>query len=218
MKKALKIILWIIAFLLFPIAAGLYFIWPSRIWKNSISKGWKIFWWTAYTLLATLLVSLKIILCFVFIVILCGDSGEPIISREDVPAPAYRTSEDFYKLTGVEFPELEMVDSLYYDENIIRANWWDEHKFVVKGGANNSFYKRLNRAYKVDSTHWKHDEENDIYRYFIWPDQHPVDRSRGMCDRMVAMGDGNIVKPWDGDYISVEIQGDTVVLQEGWLR
>lgn len=220
MKKALKIILWIIAFLLFPIAAGLYFIWPSRIWKNSISKGWKIFWWIAYALLTALLVSLKIILCFVFIVILCGYSGErqPIISREDVPAPAYRTSEDFYKLTGVEFPELKMVDSLYYDENTFRANWWKEYKFVVKGGANDSFYKYLNRACKVDSTYWEHDEENDIYRYFIWPDQHPVDRSRGMCDRMVYFNDGSISKPWDGDYISVEIQRDTIVLRNGWVR
>lgn len=218
MKKALKIILWIIAFLLFPIAAGLYFIWPGRIWKNRISKGWKIFWWIAYALLTAVLASLKIILCFVFIVLLYGESEGPIISHEDVPAPEYRTSEDFHKLTGVEFPEMEMIDSLYFDENIIRANRWSEYKFVVKGGTKESFYRRLNRACKVDSTHWKHDEENGSYKYWIWPDQHPVDRSRGMCDRMETMDDGSKLRPWDGDFISVEIQGDTVVLQEGWLR
>ncbi len=217
MKKALKIILWIIAFLLFPIAAGLYFIWPSRIWKSRISKGWKIFWWTAYALLTVPLVSLKILLCFVFIILCGGEQQPPIISREDVPASYYRTSEDFYKLTGVEFPELEMVDSLYYDENTFRANRWSEYKFVVKSGAKNSFYRRLNRACKVDSTHWRYDEEDDTYRYGINPDQHPVDRSRGMCDRMITI-DGSIVEDRDGDFISVKIQIDTVVLREGWIR
>lgn len=48
-------------------------------------------------------------------------------------------------------------------------------------------------------------EDESMYSYFIYPDQIPVDRSRGMCDRMVTMDDGSVVK-------------DTIVLRDGWLR
>ena len=61
-------------------------------------------------------------------------------------------------------------------------------------------------------------ECESIYSYFIYPDQTPVDRSRGMCDRMVTMDDGSVVNDWDGSFISVEIQKDTIVLRDGWLR
>lgn len=70
----------------------------------------------------------------------------------------------------------------------------------------------------ADPSHWSYDKERNVYSYWIYPDQHPVDRSRGMCDRMVTMDDGNLVNDWDGDFISVEIQTDTIVLRKGWLR
>jgi hypothetical protein len=54
------------------------------------------------------------------------------ISRENIcPAP-YRTNDDFHKLTGVKFPELEIVDSLYYDDMCLNPNTYHEYKFVVK--------------------------------------------------------------------------------------
>lgn len=145
-------------------------------------------------------------------------SGEPFTTCENVQPSDYHTAEDFRKLTGVEFPELEMVDSLYYDENIIRANTWNEYKFVAKDGLDNTFYRRLNKACEADPSHWNYDKERNVYSYWIYPDQHPVDRSRGMCDRMVTMDDGNLVNDWDGDFISVEIQTDTIVLRKGWLK
>ena len=61
-------------------------------------------------------------------------------------------------------------------------------------------------------------EDESIYSYFIYPDQTPVDRSRGMCDRMVESSDGELTPDWDGDFVSVEIQKDTIVLRDGWLR
>lgn len=173
-----------------------------------------------YILLTCCLVCSKIILSLPVVGIglgSCSDS-EPIVSRVNVPASDYRTSEDFYKLTGVEFPELGMVDSLFYNENCIRANMWSEYKFVAPEGLDESFCRRLERAYEADSTHWKYDEESRVYRYWIYPDQHPVDRSRGMCDRVVECADGSLTKDWDGDFVSVEIQRDTIVLRKGWLR
>ena len=219
MKKVLKVILWIIAFLLFPITAGLYFVWPSRILKERMSPEWRKFWWVCYGVVAVAGVLSKI-WYYILVPIALSYSGnsEPIITRENVPVSDYQTAEDFRKLTGVEFPQLEMVDSLYYDENFILANWWSEYKFVAKGGLNESFRKRLNRACKTDSSHWKYNEESDYYHYYIYPDSQPVDRSRGMCDRMVTMDDGSVVDDWDGAFIEVEVHRDTIVLRNGWLR
>ena len=231
MKNVLKVAFWIIALILFPITAGLYFIWPSKIFRDRMSQYWTIFWWVIYTVLSFFCVASKVLVCLVFFLMTYEDSG-PIISRDDVPAPDYRTSEDFYKLTGVEFPELKMVDSLYFQDGGFPINYWSEYKFVVKDGASNRFYKHLEYACKEDSTHWHYgpivnyfysvtDEEfvgdSMVYHYEIYPDEQPVDRSRGMCDRMVEI-DGEMIKDWDGTFISVDIVNDTIVLREGWLR
>lgn len=217
MRKALRIILWIIAFILFPITAGLYFVWPSKILKERLSPNWRRFWWIAYGFVALVGIASKIWF-YVLVPWVLSYSGEPFTTCENVQPSDYHTAEDFRKLTGVEFPELEMVDSLYYDENIIRANTWSEYKFVAKDGLDNTFYRRLNKACEADPSHWNYDKERNVYSYWIYPDQHPVDRSRGMCDRMVTMDDGNLVNDWDGDFILVEIQTDTIVLRKGWLR
>lgn len=39
-----------------------------------------------------------------------------------------------------------------------------------------------------------------------------------MCDRMVEMDDGSLTKDWDGSFVSVEVQNDTIWIREGWLR
>lgn len=219
MKATLKATFWIISWILFPIVSGLYFIWPGKLFKDKMSKGWKKFWWILYAVLAFVLVSIKTLLCCVLILIFCGYGEKSgTIVESDTPAP-YRTSEDFYKLTGVKFPELEIVDSLfYYDDGFPSSYYWNEYKFVAKDGMRKSFDKRLKRACKTDSTHWNQSEEG-IYNYGIYPDSTPVDRSRGMCDRMVECPpNGEKVVDWDGSFISVEVHNDTIVLREGWVR
>ena len=110
MKNVLKVLLWIIALLLFPITAGLYFIWPSKIFKDRMSQNWKIFWWVIYILNAVPCIIFKLIMIFWFLTIGYGKEGfTASVSRDYVQASEYRTSEDFYKLTGVEFPELEWL-------------------------------------------------------------------------------------------------------------
>ena len=118
MRKALRIILWIIAFILFPITAGLYFVWPSKILKERLSPNWRRFWWITYGFVALVGITSKIWF-YVVVPLALSYSGEPFTTCENVQPSDYHTAEDFRKLTGVEFPELEMVDSLYYDENII---------------------------------------------------------------------------------------------------
>lgn len=217
MKKILKFTFWILAWVLFPIATGLYFIWPGKICKNKMSKGWRIFWWILYAVIAFAYATIKILFCVICISVGLGyRDGESTITESATPAN-YRTSEDFYKLTGIEFPELEIVDSLFFDEGCIRANMWNKYKFIVKGRQRKSFYKRLKRACKTDSTHWNY-SEGGIYNYCIYTDSTPVDRSRGMCDRMVDIGEGKKIVDCDGDFISVKIHNDTILLREGWVR
>lgn len=232
MKNVLKVTFWIIALILFPITAGLYFIWPSKIFKGRMSKGWKIFWWVTYALTAFCFVAIKILFCLIYIAM--ANSHPEVSHCSSTPAP-YRTSEDFYKLTGVEFPELEIVDSLFFDEGGLPTNGWNEYKFVAKDGLNKDFYKRLEYACETDSKHWEYSEgslsdyfyegtgehiigDRKIYKYWIYPDKEPVDRSRGMCDRMVELEDGSVVDEWDGSFISVDIVNDTIILRDGWLR
>ena len=217
LKATFKAAFWILSWILFPILTGLYFILPGKIFKNKMSKELKIFCWVIYAFLALPCVVIKIIvLCYVILLMSSG-YDDPKIEESVTPA-SYRTSEDFYKLTGVKFPELEIVDSLYYDDGWhFPSNYWNEYKFVVKGGQSESFYKRLKRACKTDSTHWNYTEDG-VYKYGIFPDSTPVDRSRGMCDRMIELRNGNKLMDCMGSFISVEIHNDTIVLQEGNLR
>lgn len=237
MKNVLKVLFWVIALIIFPITAGLYFIWPSKIFRDRMSKGWKIFWWIIYTVISVPCAILKIFICAVLLTSDYQDEGfTPSVSRDDVSPPAYRTSEDFYKLTGVEFPELEMVDSLFFQDGGFPTSHWREYKFVAKDGLNNSFFRSLERACETDSSHWHYAEGGSIYDYFyqmvgepiigdkmhysytICPDQEPVDRSRGMCDRMMELDDGRKIKDLNGGFITVDIVNDTIILRDGWLH
>ena len=231
-----RLVMWILLLILFPYAAGLFLIWPSNMFKERMPKGWKIFCWVIYAPIGLSFVVLKMFLYVWFIAIVVSpDAWEPCVTRENISAPEYRTAEDFYKLTGVEFPELEMVDSLFYDEGCLRACTWHEYKFVAKDGLDQEFFKRLDQACESDPTHWNshlnteyaigpgfeldYDNEHvEYYSYRIYPDQTPVDRSRGMCDRMVKGHDGELTKDWDGSFISVKVQKDTIILRDGWLR
>ena len=121
----MKVTFWIITLILFPITAGLYFIWPSKIYGDRISRNWKIFWWVIYAVLAFWGVASKVFICLTCFLMTYKDSG-PIAN-------------DYYSVT---------------DEEIVG--------------------------------------DSMVYHYEIYPDEQPVDRSRGMCDRMVEGLDGKM--------------------------
>ena len=112
MKKTLKVLLWIIAVILFPITVGLYFIWPGRIFKDRMTQNWNLFWWLIYILVAVPCVTFKITLYFWLLTMGFG---------------------------------LEMVDSLFFQDGCLPSNWWNEYKFVVKGGLSDRFKLELYR-------------------------------------------------------------------------
>ena len=83
MRKALRIILWIIAFFLFPITAGLYFVWPSKILKERLSPNWRRFWWITYGFVAIVGIASKIWF-YVLVPCVLSYSGEPFTTCENV--------------------------------------------------------------------------------------------------------------------------------------
>ena len=104
-----------------------------------------------------------------------------------------------------------MVDSLFQDDIYI---YYREYQFIAKEGLSDVFYQRLEHACVTDSTHWEQMVGDQTgYHYEIYPDQVPVDRSRGMCDRMVKGFDGKMVPDWDGYYITVDVVNDTIILR-----
>lgn len=93
MKKISKVLMWIMALILFPITAGLYFIWPSRIYKDRMSQNWNRLWWVIYILVAVPCIIFKLILFFWFLIIGYEKEGfTASVSRDDVKASEYRTS------------------------------------------------------------------------------------------------------------------------------
>ena len=100
-----------------------------------------------------------------------------------------------------------MVDSLFFQDGGFTTNYWREYKFVIKGVLSDRFKLHLERACVTASTHWTYTEgcvsdfyyestggpkigDQMVYHYEIYPDKEPVDRSRGMCDRMVEGFEG----------------------------
>ena len=210
-KNVLK---WLV-FILFPITAISWRIWFK--YNDRIKKPWRGVLKVLNILLSIRLVVIKISVCVFFLIVgLCEDFAMENTTHDGVPEPTYITGDDFLKLTGVEFPELELIDSLHYDDGFPTSANWNEYKFVGKDNLTSGFYQRLDEACQTDSTHWNKNDEG--YNYHIHPDLHPVDRSRGMCDRQVQLNNGEWVNDWDGTFVSVDIQNDTITLREGWVR
>ena len=127
----------------------------------------------------------------------------------------YHNADDLQKVTGVEFPEIVPVDSFCSDGGL--AGYETQIKFVPAKPLDKDFFCRLDQACKTDSCCWKKDSTG--YRYDIYPEAIPFDRTKGMHRRMVDV-DGKKVPDWDGTYISVfvPIEGDTIILNDGWTR
>lgn len=137
------------------------------------------------------------------------DSISPAASTD------YHTAEDLRRATGVEFPEVIPVDSLFHDEVMMRS--FVETRFVPCKPLTAEFFAKLDRACETDSECWK--KRKDGYWYEIYPTR-PLDRTKGTYFRQVDRGDGEMVNDWDGDfvYVFVPLKGDTIIVEDGWCR
>lgn len=138
-----------------------------------------------------------------------------------VPASTeYHNALDLIKATGMKFPEVVPVDSLWHDD---WCNHYTRVKFVPTKPLTKSFFKRLDRACVEDSCCWRRNEKDSCYYYHIFPER-PLDRTKGTHDRKVEWenqdGTITIMDEWDGDYVSVIVpfNGDTITIEDGWIR
>lgn len=176
-------------------------------------KGWlgSLIW--SFGIIIAMPMLLIIILLFVGLV---GLVGSCLSDGTGVPTQIdYHNADDLQKVTGVEFPEIIPVDSIYSDGGL--AGYNTNIKFIPVKPLDKDFFYRLDQACKTDSCCWKKDSTG--YRYDIYPEAIPFDRTKGMHRRMVDV-DGKKVPDWDGTYISVfvPIKGDTIILNDGWTR
>lgn len=132
-----------------------------------------------------------------------------------VPSTArYHTAYELQQATGVEFPEVSLVDST---KRHVYDMWSSEvETFVPVKPLSKEFFKRLDRACKEDPCCWMKEENG--YRYTIYP-EFPLDRTKGSHRRMVKDGDG-MVEDWQGDFVEVWVpfSGDTITIEDGWRR
>ncbi|MCF0176074.1 MAG: hypothetical protein HUJ94_04485 [Bacteroidales bacterium] len=127
----------------------------------------------------------------------------------------YRNAEDLERATGVEFPEVELLDSLSYkdyDRRYVRVH------FSNPADEDRKFERRLKKACRKDSGHWGADKGNTTYTFLIFPESLPVDRSTG--DRMEQTPDGRKIPARSGDYLKVIVpaNGSAITVEEGWQR
>lgn len=246
MKKSTQEIIealgWILTMLILPILGLIFWIFRMRNLKKKnpeMTRGYM--WWAFGAAGAVWFLILFPIVFFIALVIANPEDFTSSLNKTEETSQ-YGSAEGLYKLTGVEFPEITMIDACLYVDAGLPQNYWYEHKFAVSPGDARSLHRRLERACVTDSTHWgildtpsymrcevlghmgrnAHEEyaanPSKIYWYFIYPDSTSVDRSRGMCDRMVEKDDGSLTMDWDGSFVSVEVQNDTIWIREGWLR
>lgn len=172
--------------------------------KSSLKKCLLIILYTLLSLPLLLIIGVILVLTF-------GDSSDTSVPD----SIDYHTADDLRKVTGVEFPEIVPVDSIYSYDGLDDDN--TEIKFVPVKPLDRDFFYRLDQACKTDSCCWTKDSLG--YTYYIYPEATPLDRTKGMHRRMAEL-DGEKVPDWDGTYISVfvPIKGDTIILKDGWTR
>lgn len=184
------------------------FVFPYQVKRyNVIRQKWKSW---LLVLVSPLFLCFYVLVGFIIITgILIGGESCGVPSQVE-----YHTAEDLHRATGVEFPEVVPVDSLYYDSWTIS---YVQVKFVPTEELSESFLKRLEQACKEDSCCWAKNEEEG-YVYHIYPER-PLDRTKGTHIRMI-MVDGQSLPDWDGDYVRVVVplKGDTITIEDGWRR
>lgn len=113
----------------------------------------------------------------------------------------FHTSEDFHKLTGMEFPKVELVDSFAHEGGAFMGAYRNEEgKFLITGSKQpaKEFRKQLEEASHEKDSRWHFNKEDSTYN---WSD--------------VPKGEPNN----NGDYnVTVPMKGDTITVSTFWQR
>lgn len=110
----------------------------------------------------------------------------------------FHTSEDLQKLTGMEFPQVELVDSFAHEGGgAFRVEYRNEEgKFLITGSKRSvkEFRKRIEEASRERNSRWIFNKEDSTYNWSAAPKGEPNNN-----------GDYNVTVPMKGDTITVSI-------------
>lgn len=190
------------------------FVMPWYVKKQGIIKHQ----WKAWLLVLVSPCTMSICLFALFFIGLCISMER--VENEVPESTEFHNASDLTKATGVEFPDVAPVDSLWHED---WCNNYTRVKFVPTKPLTKSFLKRLDQACAKDPCCWKKNEEDSCYYYYIFPER-PLDRTKGTHNRKVEWkepdGTITIMDEWQGDYVSLTIpfKGDTITIEDGWIR
>lgn len=118
----------------------------------------------------------------------------------------YRTASDLQKITKIEFPAVELVDSTFYDSFSLEET---VEKFVLKEKDSRTDLLKAIEGGK----YWEQNE--DGYRFYILPED-DIEDAEELVWRKTQDGQDD----WDGTYIEILVptSNDTITVKYGWAR
>ena len=131
----------------------------------------------------------------------------------------YRNSTDLEKATGVEFPEVIPVDSVFFQEWMHGCT---SVTFVPKRALTKEFFERLDKACETESSDWCKDERGYHYYNFQHYNFQPrcsvdsVDVTNGTRHGTAESGDTTLNDGGEYVAVSVPLEGDTITVEYGW--
>lgn len=156
--------------------------------------------------------------CLIALFMIAIDGAMGRVDRGVPTSIHYHTKEDLQRVTGVRFPEVTPVDSMFetgWNLNCTRI------KMVPKHILTTADFVQLEKACREDSCCWRRDSVG--YHYYICP-EYPIDRTKGTHWRKIELkkqdGTTEMVDDMEGDYLSVfvPLTGDTITVEDGWIR
>lgn len=141
-----------------------------------------------------------VVLVIIVLYVVGGDSqGTPNTVK-------YHTASDLQKVTKIQFPAIQLVDSTFYDSFSLREV---TEKFVINESGGRS--KLLNAI--RDGKYWEQNENG--YRFYILPED-DIENAKELVWRKTQDGE----EDWDGEFIEilVSVSTDTIFLKYGYTR
>lgn len=132
-----------------------------------------------------------------------------VVGGESVGTPAsvrYHNASDFQRITKIQFPNVELVDSALYESfSLMEVT---ESFVLMDEGSRSELIKAIEGG-----KYWERDEEG--YKFYLLPEEDFEVFAESVWPKTEDGQDD-----WDGDYIKilVPVSNDTILVKYGWER
>ncbi|MDY5388522.1 MAG: hypothetical protein SPG50_07915 [Muribaculaceae bacterium] len=118
----------------------------------------------------------------------------------------YHNASDLQKITKIQFPDVELVDSTFYDSFSLQEV---TEKFILK---DKNTWSALENTIE-NGKYWEKIE--DGYKFYILPED-SIEEAKELTWRKTQDGQDD----WDGNYIEILVpsSNDTIIVKYGWVR